>query len=198
MHPGTRKEPFEESTQKQQRLKRCSLDETSSANNPNPVNKDEEKAIASSLNDDGEGGEEEGGEDRAGQSATNEYIIMDGGRGAEEEKNCATVKNHFLSRQQLSPSSSLCYHAQVNAPSLLLSMPKDDDDCPGQSSSCGEGYDPCSTSSKKQIHFALRMLEEPIAKRRMYSNNVMRTNIIGCLPHHRQRGKGHISLTRTS
>lgn len=135
---SVRKEPFEEITQKQQRLKDCTLDENSSANNHNPVNKDEVKAT-SSLNDDGEGGKEDR-EDRAGQLAINENITMDG----------------------------------------------------------GQGYVPCSTSSKKRLHFALRTLEEPIAKRRINSNIEMKTNITGCLPRQHHRGKGYISLMSTS
>ena len=191
---GARTEPVKEIRQNQLFLKRSTLDEFSQ--------KEEKKDTASSLNDDGSGGEEVV-EDGAGQSATkrpktlksvlppgvNQIITMDGGSGAKEEGKRATAENDSLPTQELSSSSYRRCNTQVNTPPPPRSMPKDDDDCPGQSSSRDEDDDPHSTSSNKRLLFALRTLEEPIAKRRMNSNNATRTSIIGSIPCRRHRSK---------
>ena len=191
---GARTEPVKEIRQNQPCLKRSTLDEFSQ--------KEEKKDAASSLNDD-DGGGEEVVEDGAGQSATkrpktptsvlppgvNQIITMNGGSGAKEEGKRATAENDSLPRQELSSPSYRRCNTQVNTPPPPRSMPKDDDDCPGHSSSRDEDDDPHSTSSNERLHFALRTLEEPIAKRRMNSNNATRTSINGSIPCRRHRGK---------
>jgi hypothetical protein len=199
---GARKEPVKEIRQIQPRFKRSTLDEISQ--------KEGKKATTSSLNDDDDGGEGVV-EDGAGQSAlkrpktaervlphqVNEIINMDVGSGAKEEGKRATAEEDSLSRQRLSSSSYHLCHTQVDTPPPLPPMAKDGGDCPGQSSSRDEDDDPRSTRSNKRLHFALRALEEPIAKRRMNSNNFIRSNIIGSLPCHRRRGKDRISPLNT-
>ena len=197
-----RTEPVKEIKQNQLYLRRSTLDEISK--------KEEKKDATSSLHDD-DGGGEEVVEDGAVQSATkraktpksilppevNQFIAMDGGSGAKEEGKRASVEVDSLLRQELSSSSYRRCTTQVNTPLPPGSMPKDEDDCPGQSSSRDEDDDPRSTCRNKRLHFALRTLEEPIAKRRVNSNNVTRTNIIGSIPCRRHRDKGHTPPPKT-